>query len=661
VQTVYEGIVAQVTAQLSAPTTVAVTVPFTVGGTATSGSDFTTTPAPPTLLTIPAGSTLASVTVTIVNDGAAEPDETVVFTLGTPTNATLGATTVHTITISGGGDVAPSVAATTPANNATNFGTQAIITITFSEPVTATGSWFQIVCATTGTRTVANSTVGGGPTTYTIDPTTDFAVNEQCTATVFAAQVADTDAFDPPDQMAANSVFTFTTDTPPAVQSTNPTNGATAVPASTNMVIAFTEAVNVTGASFTLTCQQEQRTFAVNGSGTNQITLEPTTDLPGATACTVTVVANQVLDADTGDPPDLMTEDYSFGFSTVDAAPTVATTSPPNNGAAGMFDNIIITFSEDVTVTGSWFQIACATSGTRNTTNAAVGGGPLTYTIDPNDPFAAGEVCTVTVVATQVTDNDVADPPNEMVADYVFSFTTDSAPFVTGSVPANGATGVLNDTNITITFSEPVDLGPNAFSIECPLGSGAVPFTVSGTGTTTAVLDPTSGLPANATCTVTAFSVQVTDADLFDPPNTLVPNGEDDNGRPVYRFSFTTIDAAPSVTGSVPANGATGVLNDTNITVNFSEPVNLGPNAFSIECPLGSGPVAFTVTGNGTSTAVLDPTGNLPAGVTCTVTAVSNQISDVDTSDPPNNLIGNTEDDNGRPVYRFTFTTSEEG
>ena len=145
-----------------------------------------------------------------------------------------------------------------------------------------TGSWFQIVCATSGTRTVANSTVGGGPTTYAIDPTTDLAVNEQCTATVFATQVTDNDPVDPPDTMAADYVFSFTTDSPPAVTTTNPSNGATGVLANSNIVVDFTEAVTVTGASFTIICGQESRTFAVTGSGTNLITLDPTVDLPAA-------------------------------------------------------------------------------------------------------------------------------------------------------------------------------------------------------------------------------------------------------------------------------------------------------------------------------------------------------------------------------------------
>jgi len=98
-QTVSEGVgTAIITAQLSSSSTQAVTLPYTVSGTATSPADYTITASP---LVIPAGSTTGTISVTVVSDAVAEPNETVVVTLGTPTNTTLGTTTVHTLTITG--------------------------------------------------------------------------------------------------------------------------------------------------------------------------------------------------------------------------------------------------------------------------------------------------------------------------------------------------------------------------------------------------------------------------------------------------------------------------------------------------------------------------------------------------------------------------------
>lgn len=111
-QTVSEGVgTATITAQLSAPVGQAVTVPFSVTGTATGGSDYSITASP---LMIPEGSLSAPITVTLVADALSEAAETVVVTMGTPTNATLGTTTVHTLTISDAQTQGPRITSPTP-------------------------------------------------------------------------------------------------------------------------------------------------------------------------------------------------------------------------------------------------------------------------------------------------------------------------------------------------------------------------------------------------------------------------------------------------------------------------------------------------------------------------------------------------------------------
>ena len=67
-------------------------------------------------------------------------------------------------------DATPAVASTVPAAGAGSITTNANLTITFTEPVNVTGNWFQIVCASSGTRNVGDTGVTGGPTAFTIDP-----------------------------------------------------------------------------------------------------------------------------------------------------------------------------------------------------------------------------------------------------------------------------------------------------------------------------------------------------------------------------------------------------------------------------------------------------------------------------------------------------------
>jgi len=84
------------TVQLSEESYQDVTVPFTRGGTASGGPDYTSSSSP---LTIPAGTKSRSLVVNINDDSLDEPDETAVFTIGTPSNALLGANDTHTLTI----------------------------------------------------------------------------------------------------------------------------------------------------------------------------------------------------------------------------------------------------------------------------------------------------------------------------------------------------------------------------------------------------------------------------------------------------------------------------------------------------------------------------------------------------------------------------------
>src|SRR5207237_67544 len=160
----------------------------------------------------------------------------------------------------------------------------------------------------------------------------------------------------------------------------------------------------------------------------------------------------------------------------------------------------------------------------------------------------------------------------------VFVPPNDTAPAVTTTSPANGATHVAVNTNITINFNEPVTFSTSSFSLECPSGT-AKTFSVSASGTSPTTLDPTSDLPASTTCTVTVLASGISDVDTGDPPDNLAAN---------YVFSFTTADAAPSVTTTSPADAATHQAVNTNIVVNFSEPVTASGSSVTIECPTGT-------------------------------------------------------------------------
>ena len=158
--------------------------------------------------TIPAGSSTYSFSVLVNGDVVTESNESFFVNV---TNVT-GAAVVDgqgdgTIVNDDAADAAPDVASTFPANGATNFPIGSNLTVTFTEPVNVTPSWFSLVCSTSGTVTTAFS---GGPTTFSLDPGVVLVHGETCTLTVLANQVSDQDGNDPPDNMVFNFVVGFT-------------------------------------------------------------------------------------------------------------------------------------------------------------------------------------------------------------------------------------------------------------------------------------------------------------------------------------------------------------------------------------------------------------------------------------------------------------------
>jgi hypothetical protein len=89
--------VVSVTATLDTSSGVTVTVPYTVSGSATAGTDYTgfTNGS----FTFAPGITTTTKTLTVVDDHLIESPETIIVTLGTPDNAALGTPSVETITI----------------------------------------------------------------------------------------------------------------------------------------------------------------------------------------------------------------------------------------------------------------------------------------------------------------------------------------------------------------------------------------------------------------------------------------------------------------------------------------------------------------------------------------------------------------------------------
>jgi LPXTG-site transpeptidase (sortase) family protein len=90
------------------------------------------------------------------------------------------------------------------------------------------------------------------------------------------------------------------------------------------------------------------------------------------------------------------------------------------------------------------------------------------------------------------------------------------------------------------------------------------------------------------------------------------------------------VDVAPTVASTSPADGAADVPMSSNITVTFSEPVDVASGGITVSCST-SGSVLVGVTWNGDHSAItLDPASNLVSLETCTVSVTASAVSDRD-------------------------------
>jgi uncharacterized protein len=106
-------------------------------------------------------------------------------------------------------DVAPTVASTSPANNASNVPVSGDVSVTFSESVDVAAGAISVQCPA-GT-TVATNSAANDVTIVTIDPASDLPANTACAIQISATGVTDNDGT--PDTLAGTTSFSFTTGT----------------------------------------------------------------------------------------------------------------------------------------------------------------------------------------------------------------------------------------------------------------------------------------------------------------------------------------------------------------------------------------------------------------------------------------------------------------
>jgi hypothetical protein len=347
------------TVTLSSASSNTVTVSYSVtSGTATgSGTDYSISG---TQLTFNPGEITQNVAVTVANDALDEDDETVVVTLSSSTNATLGANTAHTYTIQDNDD-APVV----QFSAASSSGDESVSAVNLAVTLSAASAK-----SITVNYAVTGGTATGSGTDYSISGT-QLTFNPGETSLNVPVTVSD-DALDENDEtvvvtlsspanatLGANTEHTYTiqdNDDAPVVQFSAASSSGDESVATVNLAVTLSAA-----SAKSVTVQYAVTGGTATGSGTDySISGTQLTFNPGETSLNVPVtVANDTLDE----------EDETV----------VVTLSSPGNATLGANSAHTYTIQDDDTTPPTFVALG---SGIANTGASSV---PLPAGLQTND------------------------------------------------------------------------------------------------------------------------------------------------------------------------------------------------------------------------------------------------------------------------------------
>lgn len=256
--------------------------------------------------------------------------------------------------------------------------------------------------------------------------------------------------------------------TPPSINGTTPSDGATAVLIGQTITVSFSEDV-VAGETYDSITMKDSGNnsvgFAKSVSGST-LTIDPASDLVYGMTYSVCIPDGAVQD----NAGNALIGERTFSFTTIsgdDNTPPVITGTSPSSGATGvsLSQTVTVTFSEAVAAGGSFSGITMKDSDNSVTFTKSVSGSSLT--IDPTGDLAYSKTYSVYLPAGAAQDT----AGNPLANEYTFSFTTKasgggggggggvSSPSpleVNKYDPAKDATEVALDAAVKVTFKQEI-------------------------------------------------------------------------------------------------------------------------------------------------------------------------------------------------------------
>lgn len=605
----------------------ALSINYTIGGTATNGTDYATIASP---LVIPAGNTTGTITVNPTADATIEANETVILTLNAGAGYTVGVPNSATGTILN--DDLPNLAINDVTANEGNAGiTNFTFTVSLSAPAGPGGVTFDIATAngsaTAGidyvTSSLTGQTIPAGSSTYTFtvqvngdtanEPSETFFVNvtNVVNAVVVDGQGVGTVVNDDPlpslsiDDVSVvegnagtvNAVFTVTL-------SAASGQTATVLYATADGTATQPADYTSTSGSLTFTPGQTTRTLTVPVIGETVPEANETFFVNLSGAANATISDNQGVGTITND----------------DVPVTVGPGTLPNGAVATAYSQTITasggTGPYGFALTAGALPAGLTLSAGGALTGTPTAGGSFNFTVTATDssafpgPFSGSQAYTLTIAAPTlalpatplaggtlgVAYSAAITPASGGSAPYAYAVTAGALP---GGLTLNASTGAISGT--------PSALGTFNFSITATDSStGTGPYTATQAYAITVIDEPPTG--GNSSLTV-----------AYNAPATNVP--------------LTLSGGAPTslAIGTPPANG-TAIVSGTTITYQPTAGY-AGPDSFTYTATNSGGTSAPATVSVTVQDAVITITAS--GGFAATVAAPYTQTFSFNGGTPP--------------------------
>lgn len=322
---------ATVTVNLSGAYNQSVSVNYaTQDGTALAGSDYTTTRG---TLTFQPGETSKMISVPVLGDTAVEGNETFAVNLSSPVNATLSANNSAIVNVTNDDTAVPVIIPTvTLSSDKTTLkaGDTAALSFSFNLiPFDFTNSDIRLTGGTLGNLV---GDFGGKLYTARFTPT----ALDSWTGSVSVMANSYTDSEGTPG--SASNTLSLSGDTlAPVLSSSNPTDNATGVAVSSNLVLNFSEAVQAGTGNILISNGSDTRTLSITDTSQvsfsgNSVTLNPAADLQDSSNYFVQL-ASGVLRDSVGNSYGGISDTTTLNFATVTATTTTTTDTLPASTA----------------------------------------------------------------------------------------------------------------------------------------------------------------------------------------------------------------------------------------------------------------------------------------------------------------------------------------